>query len=349
MSIEGRQSRDGEVHHFIQTLENSARRIMRDASRKKKEMAREERGLSLNRERKALIQGEKLKNRKSTTVMMTTVKESTVCMNYSVPKMTVTMGQTVHINTNSNISNNDYASTVNVQLSPIKLNGDKMASDCTNRLTNMHNNTHVSTIPIVESKKRSLVLDKLQRSPFLESSSFESFNHILLKNKTQDTNQGTSILAAAKKETTWSLRLNAASVLNGKKDTSAINKLHFELMKGSKKVSSDHSVELQGPIDYSIHGLKMKYRGEEAREAAFENWMAVNNYSQKVFDTDEQIIPTVNLERHPLFLYFDNFIETENLKVLMRTKNRLLMKRFVFDVHEVWLSNLQHLREHQPG
>ena len=25
------------------------------------------------------------------------------------------------------------------------------------------------------------------------------------------------------------------------------------------------------------------------------------------------------------------------------------MKRFVFDVHEVWLTNLQHLREHQPA
>ena len=39
----------------------------------------------------------------------------------------------------------------------------------------------------------------------------------------------------------------------------------------------------------------------------------------------------------------------ENGASCLRTKARLRMKRFVFDVHEVWLTNLQHLREHQPA
>lgn len=31
-----------------------------------------------------------------------------------------------------------------------------------------------------------------------------------------------------------------------------------------------------------------------------------------------------------------------------RTRNRLKMKRFVVDVQELWLTNLEHLKEHNP-
>lgn len=61
------------------------------------------------------------------------------------------------------------------------------------------------------------------------------------------------------------------------------------------------------------------------------------------------MLPVSKIERHPICSLFDKLVNNENSTLLTRTKARLLMKRFVLDVHEVWLSNLQHLREHQPS
>ena len=66
-------------------------------------------------------------------------------------------------------------------------------------------------------------------------------------------------------------------------------------------------------------------------------------------EDDQLAIPVAKMERHPLFSQFYSHIKGENGQSVLRTKARLLMKRFVFDVHEVWLTNLQHLREHQPA
>ena len=119
---------------------------------------------------------------------------------------------------------------------------------------------------------------------------------------------------------------------------------------GKSKSSSTHAhVEKQGPIDWSCYALKIKYRGEREREEAWRLWMSSTTHAQKSFAESDMILPVVKIERHPFFVNYYQRLEMENSLSSTRTRARLLMKRFVFDVQEVWLTNLQHLREHNPA
>ena len=66
------------------------------------------------------------------------------------------------------------------------------------------------------------------------------------------------------------------------------------------------------------------------------------------FESNEGVLPVAKVCRHPMFTFFFNLLEFEDRDSLIRTKNRLKMKKFVLDVQELWLTNLQHLREHRP-
>ena len=105
--------------------------------------------------------------------------------------------------------------------------------------------------------------------------------------------------------------------------------------------------EKQGPTDWSCFGLKSKYRGEREREEVWQLWKSANQIAVKSLDQNF-ILPVVKIDRHPFYIQYYKHLSIENSECLVRTKSRLLMKRFVFDVQEVWLTNLEHLREHNP-
>ena len=336
-----------DVHSFITSLECSAKRIMRDANRKAKKAARDAEVFENKSKRKDLINNPSKMN--MTKVLMTSKSipnelDSTVVMNYSVPKMMVSMGNGTASDTLNMFGNDDankplgLGTTQQLSLSPIK--SRPLSSGKLDTTTKLH--------PLPASKVNQ-TLKKLNSSPFLPSSTLESLEEILARSKNKDKALGDSVAAtASKNETTWALKLHAATVMAGKTPLSNVNKMFTKLMdqKGKKKGGT---IEAQGPIDWSCYGLKIKYRGESSREGAYQSWLAANAYSQQVFNDTEAVLPVAKMERHPLFVNYDAFIAEENNKALSRTKTRLLMKRFVMDVHEVWLSNLQHLREHQPS
>lgn len=118
--------------------------------------------------------------------------------------------------------------------------------------------------------------------------------------------------------------------------------------KGTSR-SSKVAQEKQGPIDWSSRGLKSKYRGEAEREAAWKLWLSASQYALKTLSENDFIIPTVKVERHPFYVSYYKHLEKENAMSSTRTMSRLLMKRFVFDVQEIWLTNLEHLREHNAA
>jgi hypothetical protein len=122
------------------------------------------------------------------------------------------------------------------------------------------------------------------------------------------------------------------------------------LHKTSNRTSNATKVvkERQGPIDWSIRGLKSKYRGEKEREDAWDLWLSASKYAEKSLTEHDFIIPTVKIERHPFYISYYKHLLDENTQSGSRSNARLLQKRFVFDVQEIWLTNLEHLREHNP-
>ena len=81
----------------------------------------------------------------------------------------------------------------------------------------------------------------------------------------------------------------------------------------------------------------------------YQNWLLANKYADVAVDDGGLILSVSKVERHPLYVLYNQLLEEENIKSFRRTRTRLRMKRFVLDVQELWLSNLQHLREHQPA
>lgn len=140
---------------------------------------------------------------------------------------------------------------------------------------------------------------------------------------------------------------------NGSEKLQSIYKLDTEIRKQVRNVGKKKGTlqapkdEKQGPIDWSHQGIKSKYRGAEERENAWNIWKQAMSLSKTLLEDDHKILPVVRVERHPIFAEYYKLLAEENSSSNQRTRSRLLMKRFVFDVQEIWLSNLQHLKEHQ--
>lgn len=105
--------------------------------------------------------------------------------------------------------------------------------------------------------------------------------------------------------------------------------------------------EKQGPTDWTHLGLKSKNRDEKNREDAWKDWKNSQSQSRTILYDIHSVVPVVKVERHPLHMWYNERLSLENESSNERTRSRLLMKRFVFDVQELWLANLEHLREHQ--
>ncbi len=112
-----------------------------------------------------------------------------------------------------------------------------------------------------------------------------------------------------------------------------------------KRTSCEHSyrsnprdhvdMEVQGATSWSSDDIRIKYRSEREREAA---WKA----SQALQEIEDASPAIPILERHPIYVKYFHSLESDNtyVKSLSRAKNKT--KEFVLDVNQVWLSNLDH-------
>lgn len=345
------------VHDFIVRLESSAKRVLKDANKKHREALVKEQALAIVQGRKAQkakhdeTHGGKTLSKTGSVLMKALTMSSsmldllddpaatlgkmppgteTLEMRYSVPRMFVSMATDATLNLNDGGGSGDEAGT------------------------RSHRATGgLEKLPaVVVPPRRNLVLEKLGTSPFL-SASMGSLDEILMDRKLQAQRLKEERAADAanlvQKETTWALKSQVTEVMSGKH--SGANSLHKNLIKKQTVKHQTHGrkTEAQGPVDWSCNGLKIKYRGENEREAAWTAWQSANAFASEAIDSKSIIMPMIKMDRHPLFVQFFRHIRAENSQSVSRTRSRLLMKRFVFDVHEVWLTNLQHLREHQPA
>ena len=356
------------IHEFILKLENSAKRVLKEANKKQREAMLAEQAKAIVAGRREVAAKSKKKGKgfaKTGSLMMKSsaltssmdANDSTLLgtappgtqtleLRYSVPRMFVSMAADT-IDANAVVSEIDQAlmtrsstasGNFSGNLSPIK-----------------KKSTTVGARALTERPmKRNVTLERLGESAYI-SGKTGSIDEIMLSKKTElaklresRANPGETNAA---EQTTSVLKSQVSEVMSGKRN--GATKLHRKLLKQRKaKLSGStegRKAETQGPVDWSINGLKCKYRGEMERESAWRSWASANEHSEKALDEHEVVIPIAKIERHPLYVQFYGHTKSENTASLVRTKNRLRMKRFVFDVHEVWLTNLQHLREHQPA
>lgn len=97
---------------------------------------------------------------------------------------------------------------------------------------------------------------------------------------------------------------------------------------------------------WSSDDIRIKYRDETSREAAWTASRKAQAEAQKLREKEGIMVPYAIVERHPVYLHFNNLLKKETRRCMERARARNRMKRFVSDVHTVWLTNLQDLREH---
>lgn len=353
----GQPEADGtsSVHDFIVKLESSAKRVLKDANKKAREAALAEQTKAIIAGRKAAESKKKSgkgMSKEGTVAMKSSALTSsmdandinigtmppgtqTLEMRYSVPKMFVSMAMDDTLDLNN--LGSDPSGPPTGHLSPIKKKQQQMMSQSLDK-------------PL----KRNMVLERLSDSAYVTQGT-GTLDEIMLAKKKEATmlkqQRKKEAEEAPEKETSWALKSHVNEVLSGK--SSKASTLHRKLVKNHKNKEAGglagRKGEAQGPVDWSVNGLKSKYRGEMEREAMWRSWQTANEYANNAVKDQEMIIPIAVVERHPLYVQYYGHIKGENSQSCLRTKARLRMKRFVFDVHEVWLTNLQHLREHQPA
>jgi hypothetical protein len=105
------------------------------------------------------------------------------------------------------------------------------------------------------------------------------------------------------------------------------------------------SLESTGPTNWSAADLGTKYRGEWERELAWNAFQAATQAAEAA--REERVVAVAAVERHPMHQKLSEYAEAENARCALRARARGKMKRFVLDVHQVWLTNLEHLFEHR--
>lgn len=362
------------VNQFIVKLEASAKKILKDASKKQKEAARKAHNEMMMGKGKKESESDTLKKMGSVLMSSTNTKDNsnakTVVMNYSVPRMEVTMASreitTMNLHGHGNNDRDENISPRGSALSPIKKRSN--SADVIKGEKNLMSQSqtfkpcHPSLMP-PQKPRASKVLERLGQSA-LVSAGTGSLNDILLsqnkKNKATGLGNNTDISGGEEAPApalglhiAKDLAKHASNILGGTVAQDRINKLHKKIEKTramkNKPGYKATDEERQGPIDWSSNGLKIKYRGESEREYAYQAWYQANAHSFKMLEESDMVLPMSKIERHPLCVHFDENVQIENYKSSQRTKARLQMKRFVLDVQEIWLTNLQHLREHQPA
>ena len=149
-------------------------------------------------------------------------------------------------------------------------------------------------------------------------------------------------------ETSNAMKMQATAVLNRTK-TNIVPILQSQTIRGNKLKTKARLNESQGPIDWTLNSLRLKYRGESERERCWRQSQISAEKSQLLFETSSQVCPSVAVDRHPVVLKHAQLLKQANEDARSSIASRLLMKRFLCDVQEVWLSNILHFPEHRPS
>ncbi|CAN0216805.1 unnamed protein product, partial [Ectocarpus sp. 13 AM-2016] len=104
-----------------------------------------------------------------------------------------------------------------------------------------------------------------------------------------------------------------------------------------KRVKGAAETEGQGVTSWSSDDLRVKYRAEREREEAYQA-----HYTCVCAFSGAKVVAVPEVDRHPLYVAYYNQLERENTRCLLRASARNKMKRFITDVHTVWLTNLAH-------
>ncbi|CAM9395173.1 unnamed protein product, partial [Ectocarpus sp. 12 AP-2014] len=109
-----------------------------------------------------------------------------------------------------------------------------------------------------------------------------------------------------------------------------------------KRVKGAAETEGQGVTSWSSDDLRVKYRAEREREEAYQAFRLEEQVAEALEKDYGQVVAVPEVDRHPLYVAYYNQLERENTRCLLRASARNKMKRFITDVHTVWLTNLAH-------
>jgi hypothetical protein len=276
----------------------------------------------------------------------------TKVLNYSIPKMTIGLG-----GSGGGRGGGDLNDTMNLLGGTMPLTGVGTHQQQLSPIQKKSKQMKLLAIESTEKQQRqSLLLKKLETSPFQPSAETVAREMGKGNKPVKQATSGAVTSKSTPQETDWALRQHAAGILSGKVQTSNATKIYQQTLAGvtTTMTKTKHSMnrhmknESQGPIDWSSYSLSEKYRNIDHRELAWSTYMDVTLYAdQTLYDTDKQLLPIIQITRHPLMESYYSCLTTENLLSRQKTLMRLKMKRFVQNIHEVWLTNLQHLKEHQ--
>ena len=109
---------------------------------------------------------------------------------------------------------------------------------------------------------------------------------------------------------------------------------------GLRSLSQQH-LELQGPTNWASDDLCCKYRSEDIRETAWQAYLLTREEAERREREEGIVLPVASVDRHPIFVCADNYVESENARARRRARARNKMKVFVLDVHRIWETNLE--------
>ncbi|CAN0122777.1 unnamed protein product, partial [Ectocarpus sp. 4 AP-2014] len=109
-----------------------------------------------------------------------------------------------------------------------------------------------------------------------------------------------------------------------------------------KRVQGATETEGQGVTSWSSDDLRVKYRAAREREEAYQAFRLEEQVAEALEKDYGQVVAVPEVDRHPLYVAYYNQLERENTRCLLRASARNKMKRFITDVHTVWLTNLSH-------
>ena len=111
--------------------------------------------------------------------------------------------------------------------------------------------------------------------------------------------------------------------------------------------ASPHKRELQGPISWSLDDLRVKHRCEQRRADSYEAYLRALEEAKVLEREDGVIMAVAEQEPHPIYQLYKDILDQEVTQASNRARARNRMRRFVLDVHTVWVTNLSHLEEHR--
>jgi len=152
-----------------------------------------------------------------------------------------------------------------------------------------------------------------------------------------------SILSTGKKRgKTGRHQQNLAKRLAAEKHAKSDNNnltVHSAVAKAAK-------TELQGPISWASTDLRSKYRCETNRSSAYAAFLNASESAATMEREDGVIVSVPRVENHPIWEMYNKLVDLEVTRASNRARARNGMRRFVLDVHTVWITNLNALREH---